>query len=167
MKNHSKSKKIMVGNLSNNTYLTKVQEIPNVMFGELDCLQVIQMPNIEKWHKTYTAPGGICDMTLLYYYAHNQETFVGLKLPTFPTIDNDLTQIFGNTLTFDLHLATHGNHLYPEEYETDNNNNKKIKYIDNQPYCFNKRLNKDIKFILLHFQGRNKGIMKDYYLKTN
>ena len=125
------------------------------------------MPNIEKWHKTYTAPGGICDMTLLYYYAHNQETFVGLQLPTFPTIDNDLTQIFDNTLTFDLHLATHGNHLYPEDYETDNSNNKKIKYIDNQPYCFNKRLNKDIKFILLHFQGRNKAIMKDFYLKTN
>ena len=125
-----------------------------------------QMPNIEKWHKTYTAPGGICDMTLLYYYAHNQETFVGLQLPTFPTIDNDLTQIFGNTLTFDLHLATHGNHLYPEDYETDNRNNKKIKYIDNQAYCFNKRLNKDIKFILLHFQGKNKAIMKDYYLKT-
>ena len=125
-----------------------------------------QLPNIEKWHKTYTAPGGICDMTLLYYYVHNQETFVGLQLPTFPTIDNDLTQIFGNILTFDLHLATHGNHLYPEDYEKDNSNNKKIKYINNQPYCFNKRLNKDIKFILLHFQGRNKAIMKDYYLKT-
>ena len=125
-----------------------------------------QLPNIEKWHQSYKKPGGICDMTLLYYYAHNQETFVGLQLPTFPTIDNDLTQIFGNTLTFDLHLATHGNHLYPEDYETDNSNNKKIKYIDNQPYCFNKRLNKDIKFILLHFQGKNKAIMKDYYLKT-
>ena len=126
-----------------------------------------QMPNIEKWHKTYTAPGGICDMTLLYYYAHNQETFLGLQLPTFPTIDNDLTQIFDNTLTFDLHLATHGNHLYPEDYEVDNTTkNKKVKFIDNKPYCFNKRLNKDIKFILLHFQGKNKAIMKDYYLKT-
>lgn len=126
-----------------------------------------QLPNIEKWHKSYRAPGGICDMTLLYYYAHNQSIFQGLQLPTFPTIDNDLTQIFDDELTFDLHLATHGNHLYPEDYETDNINNKKIKYINNQPYCFNKRLNKDIRFILLHFQGRNKTVMKDYYLKTN
>ena len=44
--------------------------------------------------QTYTAPGGICDMTLLYYYT-NQETFVGLQF-LFPTIDNDLTQIFDN-----------------------------------------------------------------------
>lgn len=127
-----------------------------------------QLPNIEKWHKSYKAPGGICDMTLLYYYAHNQETFVGLQLPTFPTIDNDLTQIFDNTLTFDLHLATHGNHLYPEDYEVDNiTKNKKVKFINKKPYCFNKRLNKDIRFILLHFQGGNKSRMRDYYLKTN
>ena len=44
-------------------------------------------------------------------------------------------------------------------------NQKNIKYINNQPYCFNNRLNKDIRFILLHFQGRNKNqIMKEFYL---
>jgi hypothetical protein len=126
-----------------------------------------QMENIENWHKTYTAPGGICDMTLLYYFSHKEEVFQGVQLPNFPTITNDLTQIFDNTFTFDLHLATHGNHIYPEDYEVDKSTqNKKIKFIDNKPYCFNKRLNKDIKFVLLHFQGRNKSVMKEYYLKT-
>jgi hypothetical protein len=127
-----------------------------------------QMPNIENWHKTYTAPGGICDMTLLYYFAHKQNTFVGLQLPNYPTISNDLTQIFDNIITFDLHLATHGNHLYPNDFEVNlQSQNKNIKYINGKPCCYNKRLNKVIKFVLLHFQGRNKSIMRDYYLKTN
>ena len=126
-----------------------------------------QMQNMENWHKTYNSPGGICDMTLLYYFTHKEETFQGLQLPNFPTITNDLTNIFDNSITFDLHLATHGNHVYPEDYEVDEiTKNKKIKFIDNKPCCFNKRLNKDINFVLLHFQGRNKYVMKDYYLKT-
>ena len=126
-----------------------------------------QMQNIENWHRTYNSPGGICDMTLLYYFTHKEETFQGLQLPNFPTITNDLTNIFDNSITFDLHLATYGNHVYPEDYEVDEiTKNKKIKIIGNKPCCFNKRLNKDINFVLLHFQGRNKSVMKDYYLKT-
>ena len=35
-----------------------------------------QLNNIIKWHKTYNEPGGICDMTLLYYFAHNKTEFV-------------------------------------------------------------------------------------------
>jgi hypothetical protein len=126
-----------------------------------------QLPNIEKWHQSYKKPGGICDMTLLYYYTHGENIFQGLQLPGFPTFDNDLTKIFNNEFTFDQHLATYGNHLYPEDYEVDNTTkNKKVKFIDYKPYIFNKRLNKDIRFVVLHFQGRNKAIMKDYYLKT-
>lgn len=127
-----------------------------------------QIPNIERWHKTYTSPGGICDMTLLYYFAHKESIFQGLQLPHYPTIKNDLTEVFDNSITFDQHLATYGNHIYPEDYEVNLvTQNKNIKYIDEKPYCFNKRLNKDIRFIVLHFQGRNKSIMKEYYLKTN
>ena len=127
-----------------------------------------QIPNIERWHKTYTSPGGICDMTLLYYFAHKENEFQGLQLPNYPTIENDLTQVFNKSITFDQHLATYGNHKYPEDYEVNPaTQNKNIKYIDEKPHCFNKRLNKDIRFIVLHFQGRNKGIMKEYYLKTN
>ena len=42
-----------------------------------------------------------------------------------------------------------------------------IKYINNQPHCYNKRLKKDIRFVLLHFQGRNKRVMTNWFEKTN
>ena len=120
------------------------------------------------WYKNYKQEGGICDMTLLYYFANNSKIFVGLRLPDFPRYENDLTNIYNNEFTFDLHLSTYGNHLYPEEYEINElNKNKNIKFIDNKPYCFNKRLNKDIRFVLLHFQGRNKNIMKKFYNMSN
>lgn len=129
-----------------------------------------QIPNIQTWHKTYTEPGGVCDMTLLYYFAHKDKTdkFIGLQLPGHPMIENDLTNIFDGDLTFDLHLLTAGNHPYPEQYEKDERTgNKKIRFIDGKPVCFNTRLGRDIRFVLLHFQGRNKRIMKDVYLMTN
>lgn len=138
----------------------------------------VQIPNIEAWHRTYRSAGGICDMTLLYYFAHRGKTnkFVGLQLPEQPTIENDLTQIFkdddddakGEPMTFDLHLATFGNHLYPEQYERhEATNNKHIKFRDGKPYCFNKRLGTDVRFILLHFQGRNKAVMNEYFMKSS
>ena len=126
-----------------------------------------QKGNMIEWYKSYKEPGGICDMTLLYYFSHNEKIFKGIRLPGFPYFNNDLTQIFNNELTFDLNLDAHGNHIYPDEWEINDRNSKNIKYIDNKPYCYNKRLNKDIRLLLLHFQGRNKEIMKDYYLKTN
>lgn len=127
-----------------------------------------QIPNIQKWKETYTEPGGICDMTLLYYFCHNETTFVGLRLPNYPYYENDLTKIINNEYTFDLHMAALGNHLYPEDYEQDiKTKNKNIKFKNNIPYCYNHRLQKDIRFVLLHFQGRNKRIMKDFYLKSN
>ena len=125
------------------------------------------LQKIENWWKIYNEPGGICDMTLLYYFANNSLDFVGLRLPDFPYFNQDLTQIFNNEFTFDLHLATYGNHPHPKEYDINEmTKNKNIKFINNKPYCFNKRLNKDIRFVLLHFQGRNKAIMKDYYNKS-
>tara|TARA_Y100000591_G_C21848390_1_gene710055 strand:+ start:1553 stop:2437 length:885 start_codon:yes stop_codon:yes gene_type:complete len=122
---------------------------------------------IDKWWKNYKEPGGICDMTLLYYFANNGRKFEGLRLKDFPYFKQDLTQIFNEEFTFDLHLAVNGNHMYPEEYEiNESNKNKNIKFINNKPYCYNKRLNKDIRFVLLHFQGRNKSIMYNYYIQS-
>ena len=122
---------------------------------------------VQNWWKNYKESGGICDMTLLYYFANNNFKFVGLRLPNFPYFKKDLTQIFNNEITFDLHLAAHGNHINPEEYEINKSSkNKDIKFINKQPYCYNKRLKKDIRFILLHFQGHNKSIMKEYFNKS-
>lgn len=120
-----------------------------------------QSTKMEEWYKSYNEPGGVCDMTLLYYFSHNATEFVGLRLPGFPYFENDLMQIFDNSFTFDLHMGVSGNHIYPEDYEM-NENRKKIKMIDNQPYCYCKRLDKDIRFILLHFQGQHKKVMPNY-----
>lgn len=144
--------------------INKLKEFVDFIF-EFYTVETLQ--KIENWWKNYKEPGGICDMTLLYYFANNSLDFVGLRLPHVPYFNKDLTQIFNNELTFDLHLATYGNHPHPEEYEVnERTKNKNIKFIDNKPYCYNKRLNKDIRFVLLHFQGRNKAIMKDYYSKS-
>jgi hypothetical protein len=123
---------------------------------------------VERWWETYEEHGGICDMTLLYYFANKSLDFVGLRLPDFPYFNQDLTQVFNNELTFDLHLATYGNHPNPEEYEVNQTtNNKNIKFVNKIPYCYNKRLKKDIRFILLHFQGHNKAIMESYYMNDS
>ena len=126
------------------------------------------LKKIDNWWNNYKEGGGICDMTLLYYFAHNETEFTGLRLPDYPHFSQDLTQIFNNEFTFDLHLATYGNHPYPDDYEINKtNNNKNIKFIDGKPYCFCKHLNKNIRFVLLHFQGRNKSLMNSWYNKTN
>ena len=126
-----------------------------------------QITNIERWKDTYNEPGGICDMTLLYYFCHSKNNFVGLRLPNYPYFKNDLTQVFNDEITFDNHLATFGNHMYPDDYNKGSNNNKDIKFQNGKPYCFCKHLNKDIRFALLHFQGTNKKIMPLIYKLSN
>ena len=119
------------------------------------------------WYSKNKSNGGICDMTLLYYFAHNETKFKGLRLPNYPTFKMELNQIFDNNFTFDLNMDSTGNHTYTEDWEMSDRGSKNIKYINNVPYCHNKRLNKDIRFALLHFQGRNKAIMGEYYNKIN
>lgn len=123
--------------------------------------------NIIEWYSKNKSVGGICDMTLLYYFAHNESKFNGLRLPNYPSFKMELNQIFDNNFTFDLHMDSAGNHKYPEDWEMTERGSKNIKYINNVPYCYNKRLKKDIRFALLHFQGRNKSIMGEYYNKNN
>ena len=125
-----------------------------------------QINNIESFFETYKEPGGICDMTILYYFAHNKSNFEGLRFDGMPYFNQDLTQIFNDELTFDLHLDTAGNHPNPNDWEMVDGR-KNIKYINNQPHCYNKRLKKDIRFVLLHFQGRNKRVMTNWFEKTN
>jgi hypothetical protein len=123
-----------------------------------------QVPSIEAFFKTYNEAGGICDMTLLYYFCHNKTEFVGLRLPDFPYFENDLTQIFNDEFTFDLHLRTLGSHIHKDEYKMNHTTgNKDIEFIKNKVYCYNTRLKKKIRFILLHFQGTNKRYMKSYF----
>ena len=125
-----------------------------------------QIQNIIKWKKNYTENGGVCDMTLLYYFAHNSSEFVGLRLPNYPYFQNDLTRIFNEEFTFDLNVGVSGNHPYPNDYEMIENQKNIV--IDNESaYCYNKRINKRVRFILLHFQGPNKKVMSKYFYKQH
>tara|TARA_Y100000816_G_C26013432_1_gene529890 strand:- start:342 stop:1088 length:747 start_codon:yes stop_codon:yes gene_type:complete len=140
--------------------LSKLKEFIDFIFEFYES----QFDKLETWWKTYSQGGGICDMTLLYYFANKEINFVGLRLPGYPSFGNDLTQVFENEFTCDLIISASGNHLYPEEYEMNTNLKiKNIKFIDETPHCFNKRLGKYIRFGLLHFQGGNKKFMKEYF----
>lgn len=143
--------------------LSELEKFVNFVFEFYENQE--NMTNTIDWYSKNKSVGGICDMTLLYYFAHNETKFKGLRLPNYPTFKMELNQIFENDFTFDLHMDSAGNHEYPEDWEMSERGSKNIKYIDGIPYCHNKRLKKDIRFILLHFQGRNKAIMKEYYMK--
>ena len=129
-----------------------------------------QTTKMVEWFKTYQEPGGICDMTLLYYFVHKTMHFQGLRLPQYPVLKNDLTQVINNKFVFDLHIGAQGNHLYPKDYTMDIKYNIKqlcIKQYHQQyvPFIYNKRLRKRIRFVLLHFQGENKQWMITAYHK--
>lgn len=125
---------------------------------------------MENWYKTYKQDGGICDMTLLYYFCHNEKKFQGLRLPNLPYFTKDMTQVFNNEVTCDLHIASPGNQLHPDDYTMikfpNGHSIKKLEFKNGQPYCLNKRLNKRIRFILIHFTGINKQFIDQYYKKT-
>jgi hypothetical protein len=125
-----------------------------------------QIQNIIKWKKNYTENGGVCDMTLLYYFAHNASEFVGLRLPNYPHFKNDLTRIFNEEFTFDLNVGVSGNHPYPNDYEMVEKQ-KNIIIENESAYCYNKRLNKRVRFVLLHFQGVHKKVMFNYFYKQH
>ena len=124
-----------------------------------------EINNMSQWFQEYKEPGGICDMTLLYYFIHNEKQFQGLRLPGYPQIKEDITVVHDQDIVIDLHMGSTGNHPYPDEWEMVTENGvvrKKITFKDGSPYCYNKRLQKLIRFVLLHFQGVHKSVMADY-----
>jgi hypothetical protein len=132
-----------------------------------------QTPAVEQWFQKNKHLGNICDMTLLYYFAHGKKDFVGLQLPDNPTISNDLTQIFDDRITCDLHIGAFGNHAHPDDYEKyDELGIKKFTIGMTEdgrlkPFCYNRRLGKNIQFILIHFWGGNKRFMQQFVEQTD
>lgn len=122
-----------------------------------------QKDNMRKFYQEYSDPGGICDMTLLYYFHFKEDVFTTLRLPNQILPENDLTRIWGNELTFDLHLGAGGNSYYENDYEMTSDNIKHITFKNKQPYCFCYHLNKPVRFVLLHFQGRTKHLISNVY----
>lgn len=100
-----------------------------------------------KWdiHKKYNMGGGICDMTLLRNWSYHY----------IPSRIGEMMHIYDGK-TWD-----HNINVSDGVYEH-NGKIKEIKFIDGIPYCLNKKLNQQIKFNSLHFQGQAKSLISNF-----
>ena len=101
------------------------------------------------WHQQFGMAGGICDMTILWHFAQEQEHKV-------------ITKVSKNNSTFDLNINTAINYYYSiDEYET-KDGVKNIFFVDDRPYCKNIITNENILFHNLQFQGNSKHLVEKY-----
>jgi hypothetical protein len=109
----------------------------------------------EKWeyHIKNKIPGGICDMTAAYlFYKENKDNIINLISVR-------------NGETFDYNISSPQN-FQLDEYLT-KDEIKKIIWKNGIPYCYNKILNKNIRFYSFHFQGEKKNLMEYFYYKNS
>ena len=100
--------------------------------------------------RKFELPGGVCDMTLLEYFHYHSEFGGGPG-----AVGEMMTIIDDSTYDHNINVPDQG-----FEFE---NGIKKVKIVDGQVFVHNHRLNKDIKFNSLHFQGGAKTYMGDIY----
>jgi hypothetical protein len=103
-----------------------------------------------QWHRDNGLTGGVCEMSLLYLWSENN-----------PKVIN-FTQVIDNC-TFDNSITSSMNYL-DDEYQMQFGV-KDFVFRDGSPYCYNKVLKKNIRFLGIHCQGRAKGLMKFLYSK--
>lgn len=107
-----------------------------------------------QWHISSKAPGGICDMTLLYlFYRQNEDKIV------------NLAQTFNETFTFDSNINSPENYFQNEFSMTRKFfiSIKNVFFENKIPYSKNLVLNKNIKLFALHCQGKAKILMFIFY----
>lgn len=98
-------------------------------------------------------PGGVCDMTLFEHFHREDDCGGG------PGRVGEMMQIIDGS-TYDHHINV------PDNDYSFKNGKKEIKIIDKYPYVFNIKLNKDIRFNAIHFQGGAKNMIKGIYEQT-
>jgi len=100
--------------------------------------------------QSFGLPGGVCDMTLLEYFHYHAEFGGG------PGRVGEMMTIRDGA-TYD-----HNINVPDQDFEFENGT-KKVKIVDGEVFVHSHKLNKDIKFNSLHFQGGAKHLMKDIY----
>lgn len=111
---------------------------------------IIEFGEKIKFHNDTSAPGGICDMTILYkFYLENIEKF------------SNILSIRSNG-TFDGNFNATSNE-FENEYAHDGNH-KTIKLLNYKPYGYSLLKKNDVQFHLLHFQGNSKKYMHSFYI---
>lgn len=98
------------------------------------------------WHQQEDKTGGICDMTLLWLFC------AGKKVINLAQVRDDAV--------FDDNINVSENWL-PDEYRM-KTGIKEVTWQQNQPYGFNLKLEKWIRFNALHFQGAAKKLLSSY-----
>jgi len=98
--------------------------------------------------------GGVCDMTLFEYFHYNSSYGGG------PGRVGEMMQIIKDS-TYD-----HNINAEDQDFEFEHNF-KKVKIVNKQPFVYNNKLNKNIKFNSLHFQGNAKQFIKQIYEQCN
>jgi len=100
------------------------------------------------WHQENKVPGGVCDMTLLYFFKQNAEA-VNLSRPRNKTVWDDNFNIPEN--------------YREDEYEMWDGHKAMVFYQgQNCPRCWSIRYYMEIGFNALHFQGQAKRLMEGY-----
>lgn len=100
--------------------------------------------------KEFGLDGGVCDMTLLEFFHSCSDCGGG------PGKVGEMMQII-NDSTYDHNINV------PDQGFSFKNGKKDFEIKEGVPYVFNNRLNKEIKFNSLHFQGVAKALMRTVY----
>jgi hypothetical protein len=99
-----------------------------------------------RWHLDHHQPGGVCEMTLLYYWARNNQVKV-----------SNLAEVTGGSVA-DLAI-TQSNNYFDNEYGM-HRGFKRLVFRDGVPFGFNQVLRKEVRFWCLHCQGNAKSAMR-------
>jgi len=108
------------------------------------------------WHKSTGAPGGLCDMSLLYLFMRERPGEVANLIER--TIDGAV---------FDFHILTPAG-LGPEDWEMEAvpgmpRRAKKLQWRDGQPYGRHLPTGEWVRLLTLHFQDGSKRLLHEYY----
>lgn len=100
--------------------------------------------------RKFNLPGGVCDMTLFDFFHYHFDVGGG------PGRVGEMMNIIDDS-TYDHNINS------KDQYYKFDGLRKEIEFKDGNPYVFNYKLNKYIKFNSIHFQGSAKSLMKEYY----
>lgn len=104
-----------------------------------------QLQSKHQWHLENQAPGGVCEMTLLYLWSLNNNRVY------------NLTEVF-HDMVADWGVNSPSNY-YKNEYRA-TFGIKHLVFKDGIPYGYNKLLKKQVKFLCVNCQGRSKIAMR-------
>lgn len=108
-----------------------------------------------KWNfqVEHNLPGGICDMTMIYLFQQERQ---GKRIVNLTPV---ITSPDEGAFSHNLSGSENG---LQDEYRLQGRY-KELKWVDDQPYCWNLRLGTWVRFKTLHCQGGAKGLIQGFF----